>query len=460
MGIAFRAAGTKTNGSGSVVSPPLPTRDVSTIGEGDIMVACRAGWSTAVDHLDETGWTAQGELEGGVGSSADAHVTEARGDTRVAQSGDGTPAFDAGGTVGGLIAIVLGYMKSSPRSTWSVATTTADDNTHAANRSTSGAGSISWQVGDVVIAIAAVDTDAALTITAQSFTATNVTFGTATRRTPATAGSTAGQDGNIEVFDAIVTGVVGTPTTAPSLSFTTVTAQCGPVTFIRLREVAASSTGKDVAIVVADKTAPTTSDVFLRDCFAFAGHSCTYVSDEDSVLASQDLHVIGESGSPTNLGTKYRNLDVPVLSMEVGGWDDQLWTTVNGANVGSANPATYDLLGHASLSGLPDPLSASTASAARYANTIATEFGAGVEGIASPVGFLATYGWFAYDIGDALVGGTLAAARQAGMGIVEAGWNSMSYDGMEATLQIADWLMAGVPPGPPATQLDGWGLHA
>ena len=459
MSLAFRAIGTKTNGSGSTVSPPLPTtKDFATIGQGDLMVAARVGWSALVDHLDETGWTAQGELEGGVGSSADAHVTEARGDTRVYQSGDGTPAFDAGGTVGGLIAVILGYMKSSPRSSWSIATTTADDNTHAANRSTSGAGTITWQVGDIVIAVAAVDTDAALTITAQSFTATNVTFGAANRRTPATAGSTAGQDGNIEVFDAIVTGVVGTPNTAPSLSFTTVTATCGPVTFIRLRETPASSTGKDVALVVIDKTAPTASDIILFDMLVASGHNVTYVSDEDSVLASQDLHVITESGSPTNLGTKYQNLSVPVLSFEVGGWDDQLWTTVNGANVGSATPATHDTLGHASLSGLPDPLTTSTASQARYGATIATEFGAGVEGITSPVGFLGSYSFFAYDVGDALVGGTTAAARQAGIGIVEAGALVMSYDGMEAILQIADWLMTATTP--PPTQLDGWGVHA
>jgi hypothetical protein len=90
------------------------------------------------------------------------------------------------------------------------------------------------QPGDMLIAIAAIDTDAALTISANTFTASGITFGTVNRRTSG-AGSTTGNDGNIELWDALVTA--GTADVPITFAFTTATTQCGAVAILRLREI-------------------------------------------------------------------------------------------------------------------------------------------------------------------------------------------------------------------------------
>ena len=86
---------------------------------------------------------------------------------------------------------------------WNVATASGDDATHAANRSATATSNLDFQSGDWLIALVAVDTDAAITYTAPALTASGITFGTTTQRTPAaTAGSGVGLDGHIEIFDA------------------------------------------------------------------------------------------------------------------------------------------------------------------------------------------------------------------------------------------------------------------
>lgn len=229
MTIAFGAIGTKAGGGNATTAYP------SGVSAGDMAIGATAYWSSGVLPTDVSGWT-RTNIEGGTGSSVDAHISMARGDYKeLTGSESGNVTFTATG-IGGCLACIARYTKTA--ASWdTVATTTADDNTHGANRSTSGAGSISWQVGDMCVVVVATDTDTALTITSPAITATNVTFGTTTRQTSG-AGNTTGQDGNVEVFDALVTGTSGSPTTAPSLSFTTATSQCGPVVFIRLRELA------------------------------------------------------------------------------------------------------------------------------------------------------------------------------------------------------------------------------
>jgi len=424
----------------------------AAVGSGDMLVAGRVGWSAAVALNDETGWTSQGRLEGGTGSANDAHVTEVGGDTRQYVSGDGTPAFDLGGTVGGSIGVVLGYRKSSPRSTWNIAATTADDNTHAADRSTSGAGSISWQVGDVVVVVVAVDTDAALTISAASITATNVTFSAMTRRTPATAGSTAGQDGNIEVWEATVTGVSGSPTTAPSFSWTCATTTCGPVNFIRLREVPASSTGKNIALVVGDKTAVAATDVELQRILENSGHTVTLRSDEEAVLAGQDAHVISESISPTTLSTTY--LDQKVLALEINAWDTELlMTSAASVNNGSETPS-WDLEAHSITSGLPDPLAPKVSSGGEWGQAAAANLAAGATILARLVSTSTHIMSFLLDHGATRSGGGTNTGRKAALGYIE-NWNdTLSYDGKELLLRELDWVMA----APAADNAGYWGV--
>ena len=90
-------------------------------------------------------------------------------------------------------------------------------------------------VGDMIVAIVSVDTDVALTITSPFMTIGGSGALTLTRRTSG-AGVGSGNDGNVEIFDHLVTaGEAETGTCA--LAFTTATVQAGAAVFMRLREV-------------------------------------------------------------------------------------------------------------------------------------------------------------------------------------------------------------------------------
>lgn len=231
MTIAFDQLGTKyVTPGGTTQALTMP----GSIAAGDLLIAGRVAWTSGYTFTDEANWTPAGELMGGTGSSNDAHATGVRGDYKVAVGGEGTTTFDYGGAPGGFCGVVAKYSKGAGN-TWDIASATGDDATHAVNRLATATTNVDLQVNDVVVAIVAVDTDFAGAITSPAITAPGITFGTTLRRSPASTGSTLGQDGNIEVFDAPVTA--GSATAALSLAYSFGTAQCGPVLFIRLREI-------------------------------------------------------------------------------------------------------------------------------------------------------------------------------------------------------------------------------
>lgn len=228
----------------------------------------------------------------------------------------------------------------------------------------------------------------------------------------------------------------GSQTLNPAL-----TGDCGVVT-VQLNPIV--SNGKDCSLVVADKTAPSAGDVTLLDTLRDAGYNVTLVSDEDAVLAGQDLHVITESGTPTNLGTNYQNLSTPVMSFEVGGWDDQLWSGAgqNGNNAGSTT--TADLQGALSIiAGLPDPITLFNSSGGEYAIDTATQsLASGAQVFAvHPTVSTAKVG-FVFDTGASLQSGT-ANARQGALGVVDSRASALTADGRKLVVQFADYLTSG-----------------
>jgi hypothetical protein len=234
--VTFTAIGTKTGtGSTTTVSIAHPAGTAAD----QVLIAGRVAWETGISFTDESGWTASGELAGGTGTAADAHTTAVRVDRKEISGADAGPTvFDQTGALGAT-GIMASYTKSPGTATWDFATATGDDATHGANRSVTASSSIALDVNDVVTAWVAVDTDVSLTITSPAITASGITFGTTTQRAPVSAGSTTGDDGNIYMFDATVTA--GSGTVAPVLNFTTATSQCGPVAFVRLRAVTATT---------------------------------------------------------------------------------------------------------------------------------------------------------------------------------------------------------------------------
>ena len=245
MTIAFGTIGAKSAGGTATVSVAMPASGAA----GDMYVAGRAAWRTTAecDPANEASWTAGGELQGGTGTAADAHTSIARIDYRSDAIPTNPTVFDqtgTPGTTGGCVGICARYTKTA--AAWAAAATaTGDDATHGSGRSATASTAISFQPGDMLVAVAAVDTDANAGITAPAFTASGITFGTTTARNGG-AGVTTGNDGNVILFDALVTA--GTGTAAPTLAFTLVTVQCGPVSFLRLREA------PQVAITAAAET--------------------------------------------------------------------------------------------------------------------------------------------------------------------------------------------------------------
>lgn len=244
MAISFGAIGAKNTSGTTTISVDYPASPAA----GDIAIAGRVLWDSAATATDETGWTAAADGTGGTGSTADSHTSRARIDYRQLDGSEtGSVTFDQGGTISGALGVMLRYTKDSSK-LWDVAFGTSSDTTHGVDRGTSPSGTINLQTGDMIIAVVAVDTDAALTITNPIFNTNSggaVVTGTKTRRTSGV-GVTTGNDGNVEVFDALVTSG-GPQDCTLSFAMTTATSQCGPVAWIRLREVSITGTGAATA---------------------------------------------------------------------------------------------------------------------------------------------------------------------------------------------------------------------
>jgi hypothetical protein len=239
MTVSFFAGSVKNGGFAPdhvFLTYPAPTQ------AGMLALAGRVTWENMTVKIAD-GWIDTADRQGGTGTGDDAHTTRIHVDRRQLRGtelGLLTLLADAPAspTVQGHYGVVVNYQKDGDR--WDVVATSGDDAAHGTNRSATGS-AIALRPGDVVVAFAAVDTDTDLAgFASPAITAPGITFGATTRRTSG-AGTPQGSDGNIEVFDATVTA--GTATAAPTLTFTTTTNQCGPVAFVRLREIAAIVSG-------------------------------------------------------------------------------------------------------------------------------------------------------------------------------------------------------------------------
>lgn len=229
----FGAIGAKSAGGTTALAVAYP----ASVAAGNALLLARVSWLSTATHTAISGWTARSSGTSGTGTAADSHTSRSSWDTREAVGGEtGTVATAQAGTISGAMGVMLRYSKSAG-STWSFGgPTVSGDTSHGANRATSTGGAVDLQVDDIVVALVAVDTDTALaSVSAPLFVATGITFSTPVRRTPATAGVLTGLQGNLEVFEARVTA--GAATVGIAFSMTTATLQCGPVSWVRLREV-------------------------------------------------------------------------------------------------------------------------------------------------------------------------------------------------------------------------------
>jgi len=222
------------------------------VAAGRLALLGRYAWNDTATFTGESGFTLVDELTGGTGTSVDSHTGRTRVDSREldgSESGTFTP--NQGGTVSGAIGVMPVYETDG---TWdTIASATGTDNTHGTGRSVTASSSISFQPGDVLVCFIGVDTDAATAWTAQTLAASGITFGggTVTVHDSTTGGVLTGNDGNIMVLEATVTA--GSGTVAPTLTMTGGPSQCGPVVFVRLRDVVTD-------VPVSDSDSPTVTD--------------------------------------------------------------------------------------------------------------------------------------------------------------------------------------------------------
>lgn len=276
MAIAFGAIGAKAAGT-TTTALDYPTG----VAAGHLALACRVGWQT-VTFSDETGWTLGASLAGGVGSAQDNHPTAARVDVQtLTGSESGSVTFDHGGGAQAAIGCMLRYSIGAGE-TWDVTYATGDDGSHGANRIVAASSSLALAPGDIVVAVVALDSDGALSFESADITVPGITFGTTTRLTPATAGSTLGGDGNIEVFEAAVSS--GTATDVPTFTMMTSSpSNCGPVVFVRLRAVASAT---DLTVAAAAQ-AQTAENVTLTQVHELTSAAATQAQTADSPTLTQ-----------------------------------------------------------------------------------------------------------------------------------------------------------------------------
>jgi hypothetical protein len=430
--IGFGTIGTANvgNNTGTTLALAMP----ASIAAGDMLIAARVGWTSAITASNETGWTASGDLAGGTGSSADGHTSRARADRKEAAGGEGTTTFDWGGTVSGHCGVVARWTKDGAATWDTVETATGTDDAHGTNRSVTASSNMSLQPGDRVIAIVAVDTDTSLASVASiAFSASGITFGTAARRTTHGAGTTAGLDGNVEIFDANVDS--GSGTVAVTFSFNTSTSQCGPVVFIKLRENNPNATVTparistaatiptpaaglllNVGLVVtgtAGSPAPNAQDNAIEALIEAKGHTVTYLSSADS-LPNSGYHVlvITESGSSSSAAiTSIPSCTLPVMLQES---TPNTMRFCSSAATNALSGTQWDITtagnSHVLTSALADPFTARNASSSQFGFPT-SEAPAGVEMLAVNNGATTSCVFAVAESGATLTSGTAPARR-------------------------------------------------
>lgn len=235
MAVTWGAAGTAASGTTSC-TPAYPTG----ISAATSKILCAVtGRSNTADtaFTMPAGWTKIGasELEGGTGTwgvdTGTRRVTFFAKDTTVGDE-TGTVTVSLAGTANNTLRATIFRVEVTSGYGIQYEATTGADTTNDTGFSASGA-AIGFAPGDLLAILVAQNIDTG-TQSAQSITASGVTFGTRTNRA-----STAVTNGNDHrhILDTVPVSS-GTATAAPTYAYTISAAGSGPVAFLRMREVA------------------------------------------------------------------------------------------------------------------------------------------------------------------------------------------------------------------------------
>lgn len=235
MSVTWGAAGTAASGTTSC-TPAYPT-GISAL-TSKILCAVTGRSNTADTAFTmPAGWTKIGssELEGGTGTwgvdTGTRRVTFFQKDTTVGDE-TGTVTVSLAGTANNTLRATIFRVEVTSGYGIEYEATTGADTTNGTGFSATG-GSIGFAPGDLLAILVAQNIDSA-TQSAQSITASGVTFGTRTNRA-----STAVTNGNDHrhILDTVPVSS-GTATAAPTYAYTISASGSGPVAFLRMREIA------------------------------------------------------------------------------------------------------------------------------------------------------------------------------------------------------------------------------
>lgn len=233
MAVAHVATGTALSGNAGTTNVSI-ARPGSGNSAGNITLVGRSIKPESATGSNESGWSnIVAGTTGGTGTTGvDVGLTRIVVDHQTLAGGEsGSITFDQANSPNSVAGCMITYSKSL--SAWELVATTGDDNTHGTGRSATGS-AISLQAGDVLVVFVASDTDSTTAYTSPSITASGMTI-TTTQRLGAS-GVSQNNDCGLAIFEgAITAGSVAS--VAPSISLSGGPSSCGPVAFVRLREV-------------------------------------------------------------------------------------------------------------------------------------------------------------------------------------------------------------------------------
>jgi len=191
----------------------------------------------------------------------------------------------------------------------------------------------------------------------------------------------------------------------------------------------------DIGIVIGNVGIPTAADNELYWRIEDLGYVPIHVDQTAAVPAGKEGFIIADSVTAATVGTKYRDLTVPVITLEFDLWDDNRLAANTGA--ATAASAAFDLVAHTITTGLADPLTVLTSALAQR-GVLDADLPAGKEIFARP-GADATraMGW-TFDTGAAMAVGT-APARRAALHLPEAWTSAFTVSGVDLLERLLEW---------------------
>lgn len=234
MAISHIGHGARVTAGTTTATPAFPA---SSVVAGRLAIAHRAIKPNTATATAEAGWTQIQNVTGGTGTTGvDVGQTRLSVDTKVLVGGEANPTFDQASSPNSVTGAIGVYDPGG--GTWDVASTLGNDATHGTGVSYTGAAALALQPGDVLLCIAASDTDSATAYTSPAFTAAGVTFSAPVVRL-ARGGATTGNDVGSFIYETTVSA--GTATVAPAFTASGGPSSCGPCAFVRLRAITAAT---------------------------------------------------------------------------------------------------------------------------------------------------------------------------------------------------------------------------